>query len=109
MYFCTSCILFAYMCSSGFSWPSSALISSAGKTSAKAIGTAFAPIVFQVSRATGLAITRTFRPLTSSSLLTLRLLFDRLRKPMPVHVRPTRPAGSIIVKIFFDDAPSSTA
>ena len=81
----------------------------AGNTSANAMGTALAPMAFQVSRATGLAITRIFRPLMSSSLVTVRLLLDRLRKPMPVQVRPTRPAGSSFSKIFLEDLPSSTA
>lgn len=70
---------------------------------------ALAPSVFQVSSATGLVITRTFRPVMSSALVTLRLLLDRLRKPMPVQVRPTRPLGSIAWKIFFDEGPLSTA
>ena len=73
--------------------PSSALISRAGKTSAKAIGTALAPIVFQVSSATGLAITRIFRPFDVLELSTLRWRLDRLRKPMPVQ-READQAGS---------------
>jgi hypothetical protein len=65
----------------GFSCPSIALVSSAVNSSPKDIGTAFAPIVLNVSRNTLFCITRTLSPGMSSSFVTGRFELVRLRKP----------------------------
>ncbi|MNV62633.1 hypothetical protein D3C71_1551890 [compost metagenome] len=65
----------------GFSWPSTALVSSAVNSSENGSGTAFAPRALKLSRKTLFCITRSLMPFMSSSLVTGCLLLVRLRKP----------------------------
>ncbi|MNY33995.1 hypothetical protein D3C86_1682990 [compost metagenome] len=80
-YFCTSKNFDERMVLKGFSWPSTALVSSAVNSSENGSGTALAPISLKVSRNTGLGITRSLIPEKSSSLLIGRTLLVMLRKP----------------------------
>ncbi|MOA39076.1 hypothetical protein D3C78_1608260 [compost metagenome] len=81
MYFCTSLSLVPRMVASGFSWPSTALVSSAVYSSVNGIGTGLAPSAENISMYSGDCTTRTLRPAMSSIFTTGRTLLVRWRKP----------------------------
>src|SRR5580765_699820 len=107
--FCTSYILFDMITEYGFSWPSTALLSSALYSSANGIGSGLAVKVLKVSRNTGFGITRSFRPSRSSALVMGRLPLVTLRKPRSKKPSTTTPFSASLPLSILPSGPSTMA
>src|SRR3954462_6569510 len=108
-YLFTSYNLLDRMTEYGFSWPSTALLSSAEYNSANGMGSGLALNVLKVSRNTGFGITRSFKPSRSSALVMGRLLFVTFRKPRSKNPRITTPLSASLALSILPTGPSTTA
>src|SRR6185295_15054824 len=108
-YFCTSYILLDRITEYGFSWPSTAFVSSAVYSSANGIGSGLALKVLKVSRNTGFGITRSLSPSRSSPLVMGRLLLVTLRKPRSKKPSITTPLSASLAESILPSGPSTIA